>query len=52
MSVFRKFDLSLIPSAGKRALELLGKHQGMFADNLNLGGSVGLSWEDSLKELE
>ncbi len=31
---------------------LLGKHQGMFTDNLNLGGSVGLRWEDALKELE
>ncbi len=30
----------------------LGKHLGMFTDNLNLGGSVGLRWEDALKELE
>ncbi len=30
----------------------LGKHLGMFTDNLNLGGSVGLRWEDALKDLE
>ncbi len=43
---------SFNPAAANRALELLGKHQGMFTDNLNLGGSVGLRWEDALKELE
>ncbi len=30
----------------------LGKHLGMFTDNLNLGGSVGIRHEDALKELE
>ncbi len=43
---------SFNPAAANRALELLGKHQGMFTDNLNLGGSVGLRWEDALKDLE
>ena len=36
----------------KGALELLGRHLGLFKDNLNLGGNVGLRWEDALKELE
>jgi phage terminase small subunit len=36
----------------KGSLELLGRHLGLFKDNLNLGGSVGLRWEDALKELE
>ncbi len=43
---------SFNPAAANRALELLGKHQGMFADNLKLGGTLGLCWEDALKELE
>ena len=30
----------------------LGKHLGIFTDNLNLGGSVGIRHEDALKELE
>ena len=36
----------------KGSLELLGRHLGLFKDNLNLGGTVGLRWEDALKELE
>ncbi len=43
---------SFNPAAANRALELLGKHQGMFADSLNLGGSIGIRHEDALKELE
>ncbi len=39
-------------SARVSAWAHLGKHLGMFTDNLNLGGSVGLCWEDALKELE
>jgi len=39
-------------SARVSAWAHLGKHLGMFTDNLNLGGSVGLRWEDALKELE
>ncbi len=34
------------------ALTDLMRHLGLFTDNLNLGGSVGLRWEDALKELE
>ena len=39
-------------SARVSAWAHLGKHLGIFTDNLNLGGSVGLRWEDALKELE
>ncbi len=39
-------------SARVSAWAHLGKHLGMFTDNLNLGDSVGLRWEDALKELE
>ncbi len=39
-------------SARVSAWAHLGKHLGMFTDNLNLGGSVGLRWEDALRELE
>ena len=39
-------------SARVAAWAHLGKHLGIFTDNLNLGGSVGLRWEDALKELE
>ncbi len=39
-------------SARVSAWAHLGKHLGMFTDNLNLGGSVGLRWEDALKDLE
>ncbi len=41
-------------TAGSRvaAWAHLGKHLGIFTDNLNLGGSVGLRWEDALRELE
>ncbi len=39
-------------SARVSAWAHLGKHLGIFTDNLNLGGSVGLRWEDALKDLE
>ena len=39
-------------SARVAAWAHLGKHLGIFTDNLNLGGSVGLRWEDALRELE
>ncbi len=39
-------------SARVSAWAHLGKHLGMFTDNLNLGGSIGLRWEDALKDLE
>ena len=39
-------------SARVSAWAHLGKHLGMFTDNLTLGGSVGLRWEDAWKELE
>ena len=38
------------PAAANRALELLGKHLGMFKDSLNVG--VTVRYEDALKELE
>ncbi len=40
------------PSSRVAAWAHLGKHLGIFTDNLNLGGSVGLRWEDALRELE
>ncbi len=39
-------------SARVSAWAHLGKHLGMFTDNLNLGGSIGIRHEDALKELE
>ncbi len=39
-------------SARVAAWAHLGKHLGIFTDNLNLGGSVGIRHEDALKELE
>ncbi len=39
-------------SARVSAWAHLGKHLGMFTDNLNLGGSIGIHHEDALKELE
>ena len=39
-------------SARVAAWAHLGKHLGIFTDNLNLGGTVGLRWEDALRELE
>ena len=39
-------------SARVSAWAHLGKHLGMFTDNLNLGGSVGIRHEDAIKELE
>lgn len=36
-----------------RALELMGRHLGMFQDNINLTGAVGVTmWEDPDQELE
>ncbi len=40
------------PGSRVAAWAHLGKHLGIFTDNLNLGGSVGLRWEDALRELE
>ena len=34
------------------ALTDLMRHLGLFTDNLNLGGSIGLRWEETLRELE
>ena len=34
------------------ALEKLGRHLGMFTENVNLGGSIGIRHEDALKDLE
>ncbi len=39
-------------SARVAAWAHLGKHLGIFTDNLNLSGSVGIRHEDALKELE
>ncbi len=39
-------------SARVSAWAHLGKHLGIFTDNLNLGGSIGIRHEDALKELE
>ena len=39
-------------SARVAAWAHLGKHLGIFTDNLTLGGTVGLRWEDALRELE
>ena len=39
-------------SARVSAWAHLGKHFGMFTNNLNLGGSIGIRHEDALKELE
>ncbi len=38
-------------SARVSAWAHLGKHLGIFTDNLNLGGSVAIRHEDALKEL-
>ncbi len=39
-------------SARVAAWAHLGKHLGIFTDNLTLSGSVGLRWENALRELE
>ncbi len=39
-------------SARVAAWAHLGKHLGIFTDNLNLGGSIGIRHEDALKDLE
>ncbi len=38
-------------SARVSAWAHLGKHLSMFAENLNLGGSIGMRHEDALREL-
>ena len=43
------------PQVATRALELLGKHYGMFADKLNIDGSISvniLSFSDSIKKTQ
>ena len=39
-------------SVANKALELLGRHQGMFTDNLKLSGGLKTTHEEALKELE
>ena len=39
-------------SVANKALELLGRHQGMFTDNLKLSGGLKTTYEEALKELE
>ena len=39
------------PNAANRALELLGRHLGMFTDRLDLGGTLGIRHEDALEVL-
>ncbi len=39
-------------NVANKALELLGRHEGMFTDNLNLSGGLKATHEDALKELE
>ena len=43
---------SFNPSAANKALELLGRHLGMFTDNLNLSGEVALTHEQALEKLK
>ena len=39
-------------NVANKALELLGRHEGMFTDNLNLSGGLKTTHEEALKELE
>ena len=39
-------------SVANKALELLGRHQGMFTDNLKVDARLGMTHEEALKELE
>ena len=39
-------------SVANKALELLGRHQGMFTDNIKLSGGLRTTHEEALKELE
>ena len=39
-------------NVANKALELLGRHQGMFTDNLKLGGSLGMTHEEALAKLK
>ena len=43
---------SFNPGAANKSLELLGKHLGMFADNVNLNGRLAISHEDALEQLK
>ncbi len=43
---------SFNPSAANKSLELLGRHLGMFTDNLNLSGEVALTHEQALEKLK
>ncbi len=43
---------SFNPAAANTALELLGRHLGMFTDNLNLSGEVALTHEQALEMLK
>ncbi len=43
---------SFNPSAANKALELLGRHLGMFTDNLNLSGEIALTHEQALDKLK
>lgn len=40
------------PSGANRSLELIGKHLGMFTDKLDVSGSLRLTHEQALAELE
>ncbi len=39
-------------NVANKALELLGRHEGMFTDNLKLSGGLKTTHEEALKELE
>ncbi len=39
-------------AVANKALELLGRHLGMFTDNLNLGGSLNVTHEEALEKLK
>lgn len=39
-------------SVANKALELLGRHEGMFTDNIKLSGGLKTTHEEALKELE
>ena len=43
---------SFNPAAANKSLELLGRHLGMFTDNLNLSGEVALTHEQALEKLK
>lgn len=39
-------------SAANKSLELLGRHLGLFTDNLKLSGGLAISHEDALEQLK